>query len=181
MRETTLPAALRYDPTSLWLHWASAILVLLLWCLGETIDWFPSGFPRIAVRSLHICLGVVLGTILCYRIWWRAGAGRHLPPAGTGILQVLAATTHVALYALLIATVALGLANVWVRGDNIFDLFTVPAFDPGNKVLRKQVEELHALSANILLGLAAFHASASLWHHFLRKDDVLRRVLPERW
>jgi cytochrome b561 len=68
-----------------------------------------------------------------------------------------------------------------VRGDNVFDLFTVPAFDPGNKVLRKQVEELHALSANILLGLAAFHASAGLWHHFLRRDDVLRRVLPSRW
>ena len=81
---------------------------------------------------------------------------------------------------LLIATVALGLANVWVRGDTLFGLVTVPAFDPGNRALRETVEDWHGLAANILLVVAALHSAAAVAHHFILKDDVLRRMLPGR-
>ena len=94
-------------------------------------------------------------------------------------MRALATIVHFALYATLLGAVVLGIAFTWVRGDNLFNLFTVPAFDPGNKALRQQVGELHALFANVLLGLAAFHAAASLVHHFLWKDDVLRRMFPK--
>ncbi|MEI8446251.1 hypothetical protein [Mesorhizobium sp. CCNWLY176] len=35
---------------------------------------------------------------------------------------------------------------------------------------------MHELCAN--LALAGLHAIAALWHHFVRKDDVLKRMLP---
>lgn len=174
------PTPSTYDIRSIRLHWITAVLVIALWSLGQTIDWFPKGNLRIAARSVHICLGVSVGLILCYRLWWRAGGGRRLPAAGTGMIQMLSTLVHFALYAALLGAVTLGLANVWVRGDNLFNLFTVPAFDPGNKALRSQVGELHALFANVLLGLAGFHAAAGLAHHFIWKDDVLRRMLPGR-
>jgi Cytochrome B561 len=172
---------LNYDLRSIWLHWITAGLVVALWCLGETVDWFPKGNIRIAARSLHICLGAALGLLLCYRLWWRVGGrGRRLTRVGTGVVQVLSGAMHVALYAALLGAVVLGLTNAWVRGDNLFNLFAIPAFDPGNKVLRGQVEELHALFANVLFGLAGFHAAVGLAHHFVWKDDVLRRMLPTR-
>jgi len=171
-------AALRYDTRSIRLHWLTAALVVALWCLGQTIDWFPKGDLRIAARSTHIGLGVVLAAILVYRLWWRTGGGSHVPLTGAPALRALAAIVHFALYATLLGALVLGIAYVWVRGDNLFNLFTVPAFDPGNKALRQQVGELHALFANVLLGLAAFHAAAGLAHHFIGKDDVLRRMLP---
>ncbi len=174
------PMPLRYDRSSIWLHWITALLVIALWCVGQTIDWFPKGTPRVAARSLHICFGVILGVILGYRIWWRAGPGRRLPPAGRGAIQALATLVHFALYAVLVGTVVLGVANVWVRGDTLFNLFSVPAFDPGNKALRTQVEDLHAWFANTLLVLAGLHAAAGLAHHFILKDNVLRRMLPSR-
>lgn len=174
----TQSSALHYDTTSIALHWLTAALVLLLWCLGQTMDWFPRGTPRIMARSVHITAGVLLGLILLYRIGWRAMAGRRLPPAEHGVLHALATLVQFALYALLIAAVALGVANVWVRGDTLFNLFTVPAFDPGNKPLKGNVEDLHALFANALLIVAGVHALASLFHHFVWKDDVLRRMLP---
>ena len=71
----------------------------------------------------------------------------------------------------------LGLFNTWVRGDNLFDAFSLPSFAPGNKPLRHQVEDLHALAANALLAVAALHAAAALAHHFIFKDAVLRRML----
>lgn len=173
-------SSLRYDSRSIRLHWTTAALVFMLWCLGETIDWFPKGDIRIAARSTHICLGAALALIVCFRIWWRLGTGRRLPPAGTGIVQSLSTAVHFTLYAALLGTVVLGAANTWVRGDNLFNLFTIPAFDPGNKVLRGQVGDLHALLANVVLWLAGFHAAAGLAHHFLWKDNVLRRMLPAR-
>ena len=173
-------ASLHYDATTIHLHWVTAGLVVLLWCLGQTIDWFGQGMPRIAARGTHITLGAVLGLILCYRLWWRAGAGRRLPPAGSGLLQHLATIVHYLLYVVLIAVVLLGLANTWVRGDNIFNLFAIPAFDPANKVLRHQVGDLHALGANVLLVVAGLHASAALMHHFVVNDAVLRRMFRQR-
>lgn len=171
---------LSYDTRSIWLHWVTAALVVVLWCLGQTIDWFPKGDLRIAARSTHVSLGVTLTLILCYRIWWRLGAGRRLPPAGPGIEQALSRLVHFALYATLLAVVVVGLANEWVRGDSLFNLYTVPAFDPGNKVLRQQVGDLHGWLADALLILAGFHAAAGLAHHFIRKDGLLRRMLPAR-
>jgi len=166
----------RYDRTSVFLHWLTALLVVLLWCLGQTIDWFGQGVPRIAARSTHIALGVALGLILCYRIAWRARASRRLPPASSGLPQNLATFVHYLLYFLLLFVVALGVANTWVRGDNIFNLFAIPAFDPGNKALRQQIGELHGLGANVLLVVAGLHAVAALIHHFFLKDHVLRRM-----
>jgi len=172
------PGLARYDTPSIVLHWITAALVVALWCLGQTIDWFPKGSARTAARSIHICLGATLALILCYRIWWRIARGRRLPVAGTGTLFRLSRFVHFALYVVLVAAVLFGIGNAWVRGDNLFDLFTIPAFDPANKALRRQVGDLHALFANTLLGLAAFHAAAGLVHHWIRKDGVLRRMWP---
>jgi len=171
---------LRYDRRTLALHWLTAALVIGLWCAGQTIDFFPKGTPRTTVRSLHIVFGALLGLVLAYRIWWRASAGLHLPPAGAGWLDKFASLVHKLLYLLLIATVLLGLTNAWVRGDTLFGLLKIPAFDPGNDELRETIEDWHGLSANILLGVAGLHAAAALVHHFLFKDNVLRRMLPRR-
>ncbi|CAN5414424.1 cytochrome b [soil metagenome] len=173
-----LPADLHYDRRTIALHWLTAVLVIALWSLGQAIDWFPKGDPRVLARSTHITLGVVLAFVLMARIGWRLGGGLRLPAAGAGWLDRLASATHLLLYVLLIGTVTLGLANAWIRGDNLFGLLKIPAFDPGNKDLRETVEDWHGLAANALLALAFFHACAGLFHHLVRKDGVLRRMLP---
>lgn len=167
-----------YDAKTIRLHWITATLVVLLWCIGEIIDWFPRGAPRVNARSVHISLGVILGLVLLYRIWWRSTQGTRLPAAETGRLQSLATAVHFLLYAGVLAAVVLGLANVWVRGDTIFNLVSVPKFDPANRPLRETVEEIHELLAHAVLILAAMHAAAALVHHYLWKDNVLRRMLP---
>jgi cytochrome b561 len=178
--ETIAAAPLRYDSRSILLHWLTAALVATLWSLGQTIDWFPKGDLQIAARSLHIVLGVALALVLVCRLLWRLGDGTQLPPAGAGWLDKVAALTHKLLYVLLVATVTLGLANAWVRGDTLFGLLTIPAFDPGNKGLRTTIQDWHGLAANVLLFVALGHAAAGLLHHFVLKDDVLRRMLPLR-
>jgi cytochrome b561 len=172
-----LETPLHFDTKSIKLHWLTAALVILLWCLGQTIDWFPRGAPRVTVRSIHICVGVLLACIFLYRIWWRGTAGNRVPGEGAQWVRVLAKFVHWALYATVLAAVVLGVANVWVRGDSLFGLLKIPAFAPGNTDLRRTVEDLHGLCANIVLSLVAVHAAAALVHHYVWKDNVLRRML----
>jgi cytochrome b561 len=92
-----------YDRRTIQLHWATAVLVGLLWGIAQVIDLFPKGAPRIAVRSVHIVLGVLLGVVLLTRIVWRSRSGRSLPPANDGIVGYVARTAHFALYAGLVS------------------------------------------------------------------------------
>jgi cytochrome b561 len=169
---------LRHDPTTIALHWISAVLVAALWTIGQTVDVFPNGPLRVDYRSVHIVLGVALGLVLIARLGWRLTRSQNLPPIDSGLLLVLARVTHWLLYVLLLITVALGLCNVWVRGDAIFNLFRVPAYDPGNRALMHQVGGWHALSANAVLIVAGLHAAAALIHHYVLRDATLRRMLP---
>jgi cytochrome b561 len=168
-----------YDSRTIALHWLTALLVIALWTVGQTIDFFPRGAPRITARSLHISAGVLLGLLLVVRIAWRRRGGLTLPPA-PGLAGRAAVGLHHLLYLLLAAVVIAGLASVWIRGDTLFNLFTVPAFDPANKELRETAVDLHGLLANLLLAGAGLHAAAALWHHHVMKDGVLRRMWPQR-
>jgi cytochrome b561 len=71
-----------------------------------------------------------------------------------------------------------GMFLVYVRGDSIFGLFTVPALDPGNKALRHDIAEVHETIAALLLIVAGLHALAALVHHYVLRDGVLRRMWP---
>jgi cytochrome b561 len=173
-----LNAEFRYDRTSILLHWVTAVLVVLLWAIAQIIDDFPRGAGRVPPRSVHITLGVILLLVLLVRMVWRSGSGRRLPLAYPGWVGYLGKIMHFVLYALLVAVLLLGIANVWVRGDSYFGLFTVPKFDPNNKELKETVENLHETLANVLLIVAGVHAVAALVHHFALRNGVLRRMLP---
>jgi cytochrome b561 len=169
-----------YDPKTRALHWVSAAVVLALWLAGEFLDVFPKGTPRITVRSLHICFGVILGIVLVYRVWWRKHGGVQLAaPEGFQFARH-AHWAHQILYVVIALMVVTGCALVWIRGDNLFNLFSVPAFDPGNKVLRHNAKEVHGWLANGLLLGALAHGLVALWHQRVLKDGLMLRMLPTR-
>jgi cytochrome b561 len=178
----------RYDTFTILLHWTTAALVVFQWGIASPdipmaggvslIDFFPTGQPRVVMRSLHITLGVVLIAVLLVRLSWRVTSGQKLPSANHGLLGAAAKFVHYALYALLATALILGLANVWVRGDSIFGLFNIPAFNPNDRALRKTVGNLHGWASNALLIVAGMHALAALFHHYVLRDGVLRRMLP---
>lgn len=170
--------AQRYDATTMFFHWATALLVASQWLGAQAIDLFPRGPLRVDARSLHITFGVLLAALLLARMLWRATRGRRLPLADKGALNVVAKATHWGLYALLAAMVLAGMFLTWTRGDSIFNLFSIPAYDPGNRALADQVQEVHGAIGWIILALAGVHASAALVHRYLWHDGVLGRMLP---
>ena len=171
------PEATRYDPTTIFLHWTTAFLVIEQWLGAQTIDWFPGPY-RVDARSVHIVLGVTLALVLAARAIWRATGGRRLPLASGGFLDLVAKATHWGLYALIAAMLVVGLFLAWTRGDSIFNLFRIPAYDPGNKALTHQVQDIHATIGYLILALAGLHAGAALVHRYFWHDGVLARMLP---
>jgi cytochrome b561 len=166
----------RHDSLTIHLHWLSAFLVAGLWLLGQFIDDFDKGAPRIAARSVHILAGMALMAVVAVRLARRAGG----KVAHLGDSDPLVLWGHRALYALLVLTVVLGLANALLRGDSLFGAVQLPRLAPEGSELRSLGEDLHALAANVLAGLALAHAGFALYHHHVRKDGTLLRMLPQR-
>jgi cytochrome b561 len=169
--------ARRYDTTTIVFHWVTAALVLAQWLGAQTIDLFPRGALRVDARSTHITLGVLLAGLLVIRLVWRATGGCRLPLADAGLLNLVAKGTHWGLYVLLVAMVLVGMFLAWTRGDSLFNLVNIPAYDPGNKTLADQVQEVHGTIGWVILALASLHASAALFHRSVWRDGVLSRML----
>ena len=177
-QRAAIAPAMTYDRLSIGLHWLTAALVVVLWTLGQTIDFFPKGAPKMDARSVHITLGATLALVLLVRIPWRLSAGRRLPLANSGPLGITAKLVHYGLYLLVAATVVLGVLNAWQRGDTLFNLYTIPKLVPGDVALRRTLQGLHGDFADVVLIVAGLHAAAALTHHYLLRDGVLRRMLP---
>lgn len=167
----------RYPTTTILLHWLTAFLVASSWFVSQIIDLWPRG-ARMPVRSVHILLGLVLAVVILARIALRLAGRAGSPPHDPGLLNRLARAAHLLLYVLVIAEIVFGLANSWVRGESFFGLVTIAPFDPANRTLRQLVGDLHEITANAILIVAGGHAAAALLHHYVLRDNILRRMLP---
>lgn len=174
----------RYGAPLRTLHWLTAVAVLVIYGVTYLEALFARGTPeRAMVWWTHISVGLLLVAFVALRILVRI-FGRN-PPASAQVSRPVRIASHVAhglLYLLLIATLGVGLYLAFLRGNAVsfFSLFTIPSPIPVNRDLARQVIGVHELLANALVILALLHAAAAVFHHAVLKDDVLKRMLPER-
>lgn len=178
-----LPAtaiATRYDAVARALHWSMALLILAAFALGLTIDDFPRAW-KLTMIELHKGIGIAILLLLGFRLIWRL-AHRPPPVEGSALLGVAAKLGHAALYLLMALIPIIGLVYSVRRGQSFdFGLFSLPALQaPEPREVTRPIREIHEWAAFALIGLAGLHAVAALWHHLIRKDDTLRRMLPGR-
>jgi cytochrome b561 len=171
-----MSATLKYDRRTIMLHWLTAGLVVALWGIAQVIDFAPAPTGRVYVRSAHILLGVALVLIYIARVIWRSTDGVSLPAADHGWMQMAAKAAHYGLYALVAATLLLGLGYEAIRADDILTLGRLPSIAPGDKALRRLIGDWHGTAANALLILAGLHAAAALFHQYVLKDNLLGRM-----
>ena len=178
MSTTTIqrPGALHYDRLTIALHWATVVLVALLWPGGQTVDILGhAGTPTL--RAIHITLGLTLALVLVARVAWRSTGGRSLRSVSDGLLDRVAHLGHLALYAMAATTVGLGIATAWIAGDSVFGLFSFPGHD---RVLARAIRHWHSFAANAILIVALGHAAVALLHQYVLRDGTLDRMLPPR-
>ncbi len=167
-----------YDRRTRFFHWAVAGTIAFLWIMARLNSFLPKGPFRLGIWSIHVLVGFALAGLVITRIGWRLTRGDRLPPVDHGPRHAVAVLVHLLLYLLMIAVVALGIANVFGHGFPLFGLWAFPRF--WDKPIQHGIAEWHGLVANVIAAVAAFHAVAALYHQHVLKDSLLRRMWPLR-
>lgn len=159
-----------YSSTQVALHWAVVVLVAFQFVAHDGMEtaWrsFVRGEPEPAqatvLANLHVAAGLLVLALVLARLWLRATRGAPPPPADEPrVMQLFAEGVHWLIYLLLLLLPASGIA-AWFLG-------VLPAGDA------------HALMQSVLLGAIALHVAGALFQHFVRRSDVLMRMLkPQR-
>ncbi len=177
MKTTSIPA--HYDRLSIALHWVTVALVLLLFALAETWEFFPKPERHLMV-VVHMSFGLILTAVFLLRLLWRVSPGHTRFPSEPGLPGLAAQAAHYALYALLSAEIVLGFFTRWTDNHplSFFGVLIPPPLGAVPKPVGELVGRLHDVAAWTIIVLAGVHALAALYHHYLLKDGVLRRMLP---
>ena len=176
-------ASPRYGSLSIGLHWLMLILIAVVYACIELKGNFPKGSEtRELLKQWHFMLGLSVFALVWLRLLARALSPIPAiePPLPTW--QALPAKLmHLALYALMIGAPLAGWLILSAAGKPIpFFGLELPALLAPNKGLAGDIKEIHETAAVVGYWLIGLHAAAALFHHYIRRDDVLRRMLPQR-
>ncbi len=175
----------RWGATSQLLHWTIAVLILSIGAVGLVMGELPRSPKWFWVYTLHKSLGLTVLALVLVRIAWRLYAGAPPPVEGTPRWQArLASLTHGAIYVLILAMPLSGWlydSASGLRPFRWFGLAEVPKLSPPHEALADAMHETHELLFWVLIALVIGHAGAALYHHFVRRDATLARMLPRRW
>lgn len=174
----------RYGLIAILFHWTMALLVIGLAALGLYMVTLPDvGFDtkKVTLVIYHKELGLVALVLLAARLAWRVTQVlpelvAHLPDWQ----QFAARFVHLSFYGLLFALPVSGCLMSSAAGIPVsfLGLFTLPDFVHRDDRLFQQFIEIHEVLGYALLLSIVIHAGAALRHHFVSKDDTLRRMLP---
>ena len=170
-----------YGLITIVLHWLTAILVIFLFGLGlymTSLDYYSPWYHK--GPALHVSLGLLLLALMILRILWRSGNQNPSALAGIDRRTLLAATAvKVVLYVLIFTLCISGYLITTAEGQaaNFFDLLGVPATLQLSAANVDLIGEVHEYCAWSLVIIASLHGVAALFHHFVKKDRTLLRML----
>ena len=166
-----------------WLHWILALAILGMIGFGWWMNHIPARPDRFFYRSIHADIGYMILLLTVLRLVWRAFNPTPALPADSRPWQKLAARiSHGALYLAVIVVIMLGWAHSGAHTpdySDFFGLFRVPQFTSPDRAAANAYEDRHILFAYVLLALIAVHVVAALWHHFIRRDRVVARMVTD--
>jgi len=175
----------RYRPLARVFHWLTVLLLAAQFPVGLYMVYRGPGqniwdATTNTLYSGHKLVGVVILALVVLRLLYRLIASAPAPePTLTGWHKAISALNHWSMYLLLVVVPVLGyLAICYFPALNIFGVFSFPAIVAPDKTMYEQVIDWHATGAGALAGLVGLHVAAALYHHFIRRDNVLARMLP---
>jgi cytochrome b561 len=168
----------RYHWAMVVLHWLLGFMIVLGLVMGTfSLETMPNAQPE-KIDSLrgHMINGLAIGVLMVLRLVVRSLTQRPAPlaprPAWT---NKLGQWVHRAIYVVVFLMVASGLALA-VQADLPSILFVESARPLPNTFDEFWVRAAHAILAKLLMALIVLHVGAALWHHYVLRDGLLRRM-----
>lgn len=168
----------RYSRPSVILHWLMLLVMVAVYATIELREFWPRGsVPREGLKSWHFMLGLSVFALVWLRIAARLVFPAPAPLAEPAWRHAAAKITHFLLYVLMLGMPLAGWLILSAEGETIpFFGLELPALTAPDEVLAGQVEEIHELGGTIGYWLIGLHAAAALFHHYIIKDKLLRRM-----
>lgn len=176
------------------LHWLIAAMIAIQVPLGfwmnavydELVATKSYDFSQLLLISrVHHTNGFLILILATLRLTWRAtNPTPAMPPGLAAYQRVLARLTHVFLYALLFAFPLSGWATLSAYEGEFpiyfFGWESVPRIVPqavdGSHAPYEFYAEIHETCWRVGALVLGLHVFGALWHHFVAKDNVLRRM-----
>src|SRR5512139_1727595 len=176
-------SASRFGSLSIGIHWLTLLLFVTVYGTIELRELFEKGSdPREMLKTWHFMLGMLVFVL----VWLRLAARLSRPtpaiqPEPPGLQQLSSRLLHLALYVLMIGMPLTGWLMLSAAGKPIpFFGLELPALIGENKGLARQIKELHEVVGTTGYFLIGLHAVAALYHHYIKRDNTLMRMLPAR-
>jgi cytochrome b561 len=173
----------RYGRLSIILHWVTLALLIGVYACIELREMYPRGSDlREALKMWHFMLGLTVFFLVWVRITARLIGGT--PPTVPAVPKwqlLIANIVELALYGLMVLLPILGWVTLSAEGKPIpFFGVQLPALVGESKQLAERTQELHITLATIGYFLIGLHAAAALFHHYVQRDNTLRRMTLSR-
>lgn len=168
----------RYGFIAIALHWIIAILIIALLALGLYMVALPISLEKLKLYGWHKEYGILALMLAMLRIMWRLA--NITPLLSLPLWERLAArTVHWAFYGFMFAMPITGWLITSAAGlpVSFFGLFVLPDLVSANNDQMKLFQEIHEWLGYGLIATIVLHTCAALKHHFINKDDILRRML----
>ncbi|MGF1727491.1 cytochrome b [Photobacterium nomapromontoriensis] len=168
-----------YDGLFIFIHWLTAITVIGLFAAGlwmVDLNYYSQWYKP--VPHWHKSVGLCLAIITLFRLGWKC---IRLSPAIEGARWEIAAAkvAHALIYLLLFGLFISGylISTADGRAIDIFNWFSIPSVGELFPNQSDIAGDVHYYLAYSLIGLSVLHAIAALKHHFINKDNTLKKML----
>jgi len=169
----------RYSLPQICLHWLTLLLVLATY----SAMWFKNDVPDEQydlVKNLHFNFGVAIWVIMFIRLGLsHSSRSPAITPPLSQVQAILAKISHWVLYLIFLALPILGVLTQAYGGKEWPLLgWNVPQFVTPDPAVRRLLKNTHENLATISYFVIGLHTLAALYHHYLRRDDTLKRMMP---
>jgi cytochrome b561 len=162
------------------LHWTIVMLVVAQLAMGFVIGLGHGPTVDRIQNFWHASIGILIFGLMTLRLLWReVNPTPSMPSDVDPWLAAFARFTHFAFYALLILDPVLGYFTGCAHGDNLsFFGLQLPHLIGKDKALGHTLVRAHWDFGYAIIACVVVHAAGALQHEFIRRDNVLRRMLP---
>ena len=170
-----------YGSVAKFLHWLIFLLVVCMLIAGFLLDGIQDKVTKSEIVNYHKLIGVSILTLMLLRLLWALVNPKPELPLGTPRWQHFAERgMHGLLYLVLIIMPLSGWIMSVAAGHlpHFFSYHLSLPFVPENKALSNTMFETHHAIAILIIVLVSIHILAALYHHFIKKDNVLKRMMP---
>ena len=162
------------------LHWIIVLLIINQWVIAQRAEDL-TGFQKFTTLNWHKWFGMTILMLAVIRLAWRlVNPVPDLRNDTKPWERHLAKLSHFLLYLLIFAMPLSGwlMSSARAFGVSWFNLFQFPDLVGKNEQLYEFMRDLHHTMFAVLLGVALLHVAGALKHHFVDRNDVLKRMLP---